>query len=136
MAYTAHGHHIPGTLRGQGVVSAQTPIKCGGVDECPRCKQDVQEYMESVTGTGEDFQEKAKRIVKDYIDEKRTSVGLEPLVYELYVPWFSKTLQNWKAMVATTLEDEGWYFEVTYNGTRHETYLDFYRKFDNVRVPD
>jgi hypothetical protein len=33
-------------------------------------------------------------------------------------------------------DDEGWYFEVTYNGNRREAYIDFYRKFDNVVVPD
>jgi hypothetical protein len=136
MAYTGHGHHIPGTLKGQGVTTAPAPTHCGGVEECPRCKQDVEEYTSRVT-TVEDYQNKAKQLVRNYIDGKRAGVGLEPLTYELYVPWFAKELQNWKATVATTMpDDEGWYFEVTHNGNRRESYIDFYRKFDNVVIPD
>lgn len=53
----------------------------------------------------------------------------------VYVVWFSKTLQNWKALISTTLPD-GMYYEVTYNGEKRETYLDAYRKVANVRYPD
>jgi len=53
----------------------------------------------------------------------------------VYVVWFSKTLQNWKALVSTTLPD-GMYYEVTYNGDMKETYIDAYKKFENVCVPD
>ncbi len=51
----------------------------------------------------------------------------------VYVVWWSKTLQNWKALVSTTLPD-GMYYEVTHNGDAGETYLDAYKKFDNVVV--
>ena len=54
---------------------------------------------------------------------------------EVYVVWFAKTLQNWKALVSSTLPD-GMYYEVTYNGDKHETYIDAYKKFDNVLIPD
>lgn len=54
---------------------------------------------------------------------------------DIYVVWWCKTLQNWKALVSTTLPD-GMYYEVTYNGDKHETYLDAYKKFDNVCIPD
>lgn len=53
--------------------------------------------------------------------------------FEVFVVWFSKTLQNWKALISTTLPD-GMYYEVTYNGDKNETYLDAYKKFDNVRI--
>lgn len=53
---------------------------------------------------------------------------------EVYVVWFTKTLQNWKALVSTTLPD-GMYYEVTYNGDKKEIYLDAYKKFDNRRIP-
>ena len=55
-------------------------------------------------------------------------------VEDVYVVWFSKTLQNWKAMVSTILEDD-LYYEVTHNGDKGETYLDTYRKINNVAVP-
>lgn len=50
---------------------------------------------------------------------------------EVYIVWFSKTLQNWKALVSTTLPD-GMYYEVTFNGDKMELYIDAYKKFDNV----
>jgi len=56
-------------------------------------------------------------------------------VDSVYVVWFAKTLQNWKALISTTVPD-GMYYEVTYNGTSRETYIDAYKKFDNVCVPD
>lgn len=133
MAYTRHGHHIPGTLKGEGVTKAPAPKRCGGVRTCLDCQVDAEAYMTSVTGSGEDFQVKAKELVKQYTDA-RNLAGERP--YGLYVPWFSKTLQNWKAMVATDLPDDGLYFEMTYNGDKRETYLDAYRKFDNLRIPD
>ena len=54
---------------------------------------------------------------------------------DVYVVWFCKTLQNWKAMVSTTVSD-GMYYEVTYNGDNKETYLDAYKKWENVRISD
>lgn len=53
----------------------------------------------------------------------------------VYVVWFSKTLRNWKALVSTTLHD-GMYYEVTHDGENRRTYLDAYKKFDNVSIPD
>jgi hypothetical protein len=56
------------------------------------------------------FQTKAKEIVYDYIvkslekTDKHVTFGLD----EVYVVWFSKTLQNWKALLSTTLPDLPW----------------------------
>jgi hypothetical protein len=52
---------------------------------------------------------------------------------DVYVVWFSKTLQNWKALLSTTLPD-GMYYEVTYDGDKQKAYIDAYKKFDNVAV--
>jgi Family of unknown function (DUF6275) len=52
---------------------------------------------------------------------------------DVYVVWWAKVLQNWKALVSSTLPD-GMYYEVTYNGDKDEVYIDAYKKFDNVRV--
>lgn len=85
----------------------------------------------------EGYQDKARRIVYDYVkarlEKTDTHVTFGP--DEVYVVWFSKVLQNWKALISTTLPD-GMYYEVTYNGEDKETYLDAYKKFDNVSVPD
>lgn len=50
----------------------------------------------------------------------------------MFVVWFCKTLQNWKAIVAGRDFDE--FIEVTHNGDKNETYVDIYRKVTNVCV--
>lgn len=80
---------------------------------------------------------KAKRIVFLYVKERleKTDTHVTFIDDDVYVVWFCKTLQNWKALVSTTLPD-GMYYEVTYNGDRREIYLDAYKKFDNVCISD
>lgn len=81
------------------------------------------------------IQEQAKFLVhmwvKDHL-EKTDNTKLKD--EDVYVVWFSKTLQNWKALISTTLPD-GMYYEVTFNGDKQEAYLDAYKKFDNVVFP-
>lgn len=74
----------------------------------------------------------AKLAVLEYIEKARDK-GDEPVLYEIYIVWFCKTLQNWKALVGTTLPD-GRYYEVTFNGEKNEIYLDVYAKVDNLVV--
>nr|DAN09916.1 MAG TPA: hypothetical protein [Caudoviricetes sp.] len=82
------------------------------------------------------YQEKAKQIVIDYYNEHVEITDNKKLTEsEVFVVWFSKTLQNWKALVSTTISD-GMYYEVTYNGDKKETYLDAYKKWENVCVKD
>lgn len=52
---------------------------------------------------------------------------------DLYIVWFAKTLQNWKALVSTDKVD-GWYWEVTYNGDKNEIYVGHYKKSHNTLV--
>lgn len=49
---------------------------------------------------------------------------------EVYIVWFCKTLQNWKAILSTT-EHDGRIYEVTFNGDRDEKYIDVYTKEAN-----
>lgn len=80
------------------------------------------------------YQEKAKKIVVDYYNEHVEKTDNKKLtINEVFVVWFSKTLQNWKALVSTTISD-GMYYEVTHNGDKKETYLDAYKKWENVCV--
>ena len=53
---------------------------------------------------------------------------------EVYVVWSCKTIQNFKALLGAPKEDDGMYFECTYNGDMHEAYLDVYRKQNKVLV--
>jgi Family of unknown function (DUF6275) len=85
---------------------------------------------------GWDFQLEARRAVQAYFNQRRDksdSVFLE--LSEIYVVWFSKTLENWKALVSTTVPDL-MYYEVTYNGQKKEMYLDAYRKVENIVIKD
>jgi len=71
--------------------------------------------------------------VKEHLEKTDTHITFDKC--DVYVVWFSKTLQNWKAMVSTTLPDQ-MYYEVTHNGDKKETYIDAYKKFQNVVVLD
>ena len=86
-----------------------------------------------------DFMEKAKLLVAQYYNRnlEKSNPELHPMLTtdDVYIVWFSKTLQNWKALVSTTVPD-GMYYEVTHNGEMKETYVDAYKKWDNVCVPD
>ena len=83
------------------------------------------------------FLKKAKYIVSEYINKGPEHEAHPKLIEEddLYIVWFSKTLQNWKALVSTVYSD-GLYYELTYNGDKAETYLDVYAKINNVAVGD
>lgn len=78
----------------------------------------------------------AKKVVFDkYVDlplknEDGTDYTLDES--SVFIVWFSKTLQNWKALVSTVVND-GMYYEVTYNGDTNQLYLDSY-KFEKNEV--
>ena len=69
---------------------------------------------------------RAKQLVVDYFNAH---------VDDVFIVWFSKTLQNWKALVSTTVSN-GMYYEITHNGDKGETYLDAYKKWDNQCIVD
>ena len=78
----------------------------------------------------------AKEIVCNYANEYIDKTdGIKITTDSVYIVWFCKTLQNWKALLSTTLPD-GMYYEVTYNGDKNETYLDAYKKFENRCIRD
>lgn len=82
------------------------------------------------------MQEKARQIVVEYFNQHvDVTDGVKITINDVYIVWFSKTLQNWKALVSTTIPD-GRYYEVTHNGDQDETYLDVYVKLDNKTVRD
>ena len=79
---------------------------------------------------------KAKQLVVNYYNSRvEITDDFEITEENVFIVWFCKTLQNWKALVSTTVSD-GMYYEVTYNGDKQETYLDAYKKWENVRIPD
>ncbi len=78
-----------------------------------------------------DFISTAKELVKNYANKHIDATDNFAIgTNDVFVVWFCKTLQNWKALLSTTLHD-GMYYEVTFNGDKNEAYLDAYKKFEN-----
>lgn len=53
--------------------------------------------------------------------------------FEVYVVWYSKTIQNHKALLGTTLKDK-MYYELTFNGDKQELYFDAYKKAEKKYI--
>lgn len=80
------------------------------------------------------YQNIAKELVLNYANKHIDKTdNVQITLDDVYIVWFCKTLQNWKALLSTTLPD-GMYYEVTYNGDKKEVYLDSYKKFDNQKI--
>lgn len=54
----------------------------------------------------------------------------------VFVVWSCKTLQNYKALLSTTVSGDGIYVEFTYNGDKQELYMDVYHKIANRKITD
>ena len=84
--------------------------------------------------TEKKFFELVKKTVADYTNEHLDkSDGKQIGTEDVYVVWYCKTLQNWKALASTTLFD-GMYYEITINGDKQELYLDAYKKFEKRAI--
>lgn len=89
-----------------------------------------------------DYMQKAKEAVADYYNDRRIAVefieayaGQDIFPEDVYVVWFCKTLQNFKALLSTNIPD-GRYYEFTYDGDKQRGYLDVYAKIHNEAVLD
>lgn len=82
--------------------------------------------------TSKEFINVCKREVARYTNKHADVTDrLSPVnINDVYVVWYSKTLQNQKALLSTPRPD-GMYYECTYNGDKHELYFDAYKKFEN-----
>lgn len=68
-------------------------------------------------------------ILKEYIDKHLGSNQ----DYQIFITWKCKTLQNYKYLLCTNLNDNK-YYELTYNGDKRELYIDEYDKVNNVAI--
>ena len=69
------------------------------------------------------------KLVEWYNGHSETKITLE----NVFVVWSCKTLQNYKALLATTVSGDGVYAEYTYNGDKQELYEDVYKKLTSAR---
>lgn len=80
------------------------------------------------------FIEFCKKTVADYANKHIDKTdNIKITTDDVYVVWSCKTLQNWKALVSTAIND-GMYYEITHNGDKNETYVDAYKKWENFVV--
>lgn len=83
-----------------------------------------------------DHIETAKMIVAQYFNRKVEKTDVFAISEDdTYVVWFAYVLGGWKTLISTTVND-GMYYEVTYNREKRETYLDVYKKWENVCIPN
>ena len=73
----------------------------------------------------------AKAAVVKWYNEHNQSrpIGIE----DVYIVWFCKVLQNWKAL-AGTHHGDGMYYEITFDGNNELVYFDAYKKWQNVQM--
>ena len=91
--------------------------------------------MRRVIITGmEHFQSVCKRkLVKRY-NEIYPEANID--LSNVFVVWANKSLQNYKALLSTTVSGDGVYVEYTFNGDKQELYQDFYIKADNECITE
>lgn len=76
-----------------------------------------------------DMNVRVKELVREYVNEHLDKS--DPATsFDVFTVWQCYILGNAKWLISTTLPD-GMYYEVTYNNTKKEFYLDAYKKFEN-----
>lgn len=74
----------------------------------------------------------ARAYVRDYINNHLDKTDGD-VQFDVYVVWQCYILGNRKWLISSTLPDK-MYYEVTYNNTKKEWYLDAYVKLENVCI--
>ena len=81
--------------------------------------------------SSENFIDVCKKNIVDYFNNRSDKTDkFEITKDDVFVVWYSKTLQNHKALLSTTVSD-GMYYELTFNGDKEELYMDAYKKWEN-----
>lgn len=74
-----------------------------------------------------------KKLVEWYNTNNMLSPMHETITLDdVFVVWSCKTLQNYKALLSTTVNGDGIYVEYTFNGDKQELYEDVYAKLTNT----
>ncbi len=134
MAFTTHGHHIEGSpMLGDPVNVA----RCGGTGICVECSKESlrwrAEHQSNSGGIGGPiWTEIARDILFKYLRrEHQEDYPIPPTPADIYIVWFTKTLQHWKAILGTQLPD-GRMYELIHNGDTNQTYIHVYARVRNV----
>ena len=65
------------------------------------------------------------------VESYKELMGVEITLDNTFIVWSCKTLQNFKCLASTNIDDDNVYVEYTFNGDRQEMYEDFYIKKNN-----
>jgi hypothetical protein len=85
------------------------------------------------SGDADRYLTRAKQLALDtYLANHGDGVTLD----DFYIVWFGKGLQNWKAVIVTRDLTLGLQYEITYDGDRHQAYINEYTKTGNFVVAD
>lgn len=84
---------------------------------------------------GDQFMIRARQIVLTHANQVKDPAYPALTLGDVYIVWFAKTLQNWKAVLSTTRAD-GLIYETTHDGNLGVTYLDVYSKIYNQQIDD
>ena len=77
------------------------------------------------------FTEICKENIVNYFNNRSDKTDkFEITEDDVFVVWSCKTLQNYKALLSTTVSD-GMYYELTHDGDKHKIYFDAYKKTSN-----
>lgn len=61
----------------------------------------------------------------------------DPITVDMVnVVWWSKTLQNWKAVFIVGDGSNGVIYEMTHDGNKSQTYVNNYRHTNSLTIPD
>ena len=84
-----------------------------------------------ITGM-EHFQSVCKKKLVEWYNNHYLNYDMSHIALDnVFVVWSCKTLQNYKALLSTTVSGDGIYAEYTFNGDKGELYEDVYKKWSN-----
>ena len=76
----------------------------------------------------------AKTLVAANYNQHHDIEKTDPLEPEdFYIIWFTKVITNWKAILGTA-EIRGLLWVVTFNGLKHDAFIEVYRKVNQAPV--
>lgn len=112
--------------------------------EGERQERELKEINEEETGliiTGmEHFQSVCKKKLVEWYNAAYANgagrVTQQIDMSNVFVVWSVKVLQNYKALLSTTVSGDGIYVEYTYNGDKQELYEDVYFKATNTKITE
>lgn len=78
------------------------------------------------------FESVCKKKLVEWYNNHSGDITME----NVFVVWSCKTLQNYKALLSTTVSGDGIYAEYTFNGDKQELYEDVYKKVTNTCITE